>query len=509
VTLGKSAHHLANTFKLFSREQRSLFGDILDWMLTPLLLLWPVSLIMTYYVAEGVANKPFDRALESNVQVMSQFVTVQRMGPANSGPQGLRTQVNFPAPARELLRAGDADFVYYQVLGARGEFVVGEREFPLPAEDEKPELGVPKLRDDVLRGENLRVAYMWTQIGPGSARPVLIQVGETREKRATLAAEIIKGVMLPQFITLPLAVALVWFALSRGLRPLRKLEQQIHRRKPDDLSPIEVREVPIEVEPLVNSVNELLRRQKSSVDSQKRFLADAAHQLKTPLAGLRMQAELALRADHSTDELKHSLRQMARSSTRATHTVNQLLSLARAELSGESIKRQPVDLREITREATRQAVNRALDKGLDLGFDDPQLDAALPIVIADQEDLPALHGHPTLLTELVRNLIDNAIAYTPTGGVITARVLKMPNQTVQLQVEDTGPGISLANRELVFEPFFRVLGNEADGSGLGLAIVQEIARLHSAQVHIETAHPSRPIDSQGTRFLVSFTEVDV
>jgi two-component system, OmpR family, sensor histidine kinase TctE len=480
---------------LFRKEQRSLFGDILDWMLTPLLLLWPISLVLTWWVAEGVANKPFDRALEFNVQVMSQFIQVQRVGPASVGPQGLKTAVNFPAPARELLRAGDADFVYFQVLGARGEFVVGERDLPLPPDDEKIELSVPKLRDDMLRGEALRVAYMWVQAGPAAAKPVLIQVGETREKRATLATEIIKGVMLPQFVTMPLAVVLVWLALVRGIRPLADLERRIRARKPDDLSPIDQNEVPTEVSPLVGSVNELLKRQKDAAQTQKRFLADAAHQLKTPLAGMRMQAELALRPGQNNDEVRHSLRQVAKASLNATHTVNQLLSLARSELSAQSLEQHPVNLTQLVLSVVRDNVGRALDKQLDLGYDEPPEGAADAWV----------HGNATLLTELVRNLVDNALAYTPAGGVVTARV-KLTQQVgmavAEVHVEDTGPGISLAHRDSVFEPFFRVLGNEADGSGLGLSIVREIANMHQATVRIETAHPERDLSSQGTRFVV-------
>ncbi len=485
--------------RLFPREQRSLFSDILDWMLTPLLILWPFSLVLTWLVAQSVADRPFDRALEFDVQVMSQFVTVQRVAGVALAANSFRTQVNFPAPARELLRAGDSDFVYYQVLGARGEFVVGERDFPLPSEDDAVVLGVPMLRDDVLRGEDLRVAYMWVKVGPANARPILIQVGETREKRATLATEIIKGVMLPQFITMPLAVLLVWFALVRGIRPLALLERRIHARKPDDLSPIDEREVPVEVAPLVASVNELLKRQKFAAQAQKRFLADAAHQLKTPLAGLRMQAELALRADHSTNDLKHSLRQMARASARATHTVNQLLSLARSELTGETIKLEPLDVARLVADAVRDAVPRALDKRIDLGFDAPLGEATVHAL-----------GNPTLLAELVRNLIDNALNYTSREGVVTARVLAAAHADggVEIQVEDNGVGIALANRELVFEPFYRVLGSEADGSGLGLSIVREIVRLHGASISIETAHPLADEPVQGTRFTVRLTACD-
>jgi len=473
--------------KIFQREQRSLFGEILDWMLTPLLLIWPVSLALTWLVAQGIAGKPFDRALEYNVQALSQLVQVSQN----------RLQFNLPQPAREILRADDADLVYYQVLGTHGEFVSGERDLPSPPDDERPVLGDVRLRDDEIRGLEIRVAYTWVKVDIPGAQPALVQVAETREKRSVLATEIIKGVMLPQFVVLPLAVLLVWLALARGIKPLNQLEERIRARKPDDLSPLDDRAVPLEVAPLVSSVNDLLTRLKDSIATQKRFLADAAHQLKTPLAGLRMQADLAQREGASASELKQSLKHIGRSSIRATHTVNQLLALARAESSSAAIARQPCDLVLLTMEVVQDSVPRALDKHIDLGYDGVQPGA--PGV--------ELQGNPTLLKELIRNLLDNAINYTPSSaekpGVITARVLADPfGRVLVLQVEDSGPGIPEAERELVFQPFYRALGTEADGSGLGLPIVMEIARQHHATVQLDDARPGQ--NPPGACFTVRF-----
>ena len=480
--------------KIFQREQRSLFGEILDWMLTPLLLLWPISLALTWLVAQGIANKPFDRALEFNVQALAQLITVQNQ----------QVHFNLPLPAREILRADDSDEVFYQVRGVKGELLSGERELPLPTDDDKGLPGEVRLRDDELRGVAVRVAYTWVKLpiantsnNGGAQLPALVQVAETREKRSVLATEIIKGVMLPQFVILPLAVLLVWLALARGIQPLNQLEQRIRERSPDDLSPLDDRTVPLEVAPLVSSVNDLLTRLGDSLATQKRFLADAAHQLKTPLAGLRMQADLAQREGTSTEELKRSLQQIGRSSIRATHTVNQLLALARAEGSGVGIARVPCDLAKLTIEVVRDSVPRALDKQIDLGYDGAQPGA--PGVWMD--------GNPTLLKELVRNLVDNAINYTPSSpdkpGMVTARVLADTfGHVLLLQVEDSGPGVPEAERELVFQPFYRALGSEADGSGLGLPIVMEIARQHEAEVTLEDANPGQ--QPPGARFTVRF-----
>ena len=458
--------------KLFQREQRSLFGEILDWMLTPLLLLWPVSLVLTWLVAQGIAGKPFDRSLEYNVGALAQLITVNKN----------QAQFVLPLPARELLRADDDDTVYYQVLGSQGEYLSGEKGLPLPPEEERLPPGEVRIRDVEFRGTDLKVAYMWVKLDLAQGKPALVQVAETMDKRSLLATEIVKGVMLPQFVILPLAVLLVWLALVQATKPLNSLEERIRARSPEDLSPLDVEAVPLEVAPLVSSVNDLLMRLKDSIATQKRFLADAAHQLKTPLAGLRMQADLAQREGASAEDLKHSLRQIGRSSIRATHTVNQLLALARAESSGAVLSHQPCDLVKLTMEVVRDCVPRAMDKHIDLGYEgvEPGTDGV---------NLP---GNPTLLKEMVRNLLDNAINYTPSSvenpGVITARVLLDPfSRALVLQVEDSGPGIPVAERELVFQPFYRALGNEADGSGLGLPIVLEIARQHNATISVEEA----------------------
>ena len=473
--------------KFFPREQRSLFSELLDWMLTPLLLLWPISLVMTWWVAQGVAGQPFDRALEYNVGELAQLVTVKSH----------QVQFNLPLPARQLLRVGESDTVYYQVLGARGEHLSGERDLPLPAGDEAPFFGQVRIRDAEYHGNDIRLAYTWVKLDLPNAKPALVQVAETMDGRSVLATEIVKGLMLQQYVILPLAVLLVWLGLAYAIKPLTQLEERIRARRPDDLSALDEHSVPLEVAPLVSSVNDLLLRLKSSINQQKRFLADAAHQLKTPLAGLRMQAELAQREGASADELKQSLRQIGSASVRATHTVNQLLALARAESSSSTMTRQACDLAQLTIDVVQDCLPRALDKAIDLGYEGAQPGA----------DGVLLDANPTLLKELIRNLLDNAINYTPSSaqrpGVVTARVLVDPfGKVLLLQVEDSGPGIAVAERELVFKPFYRTLGSDVDGSGLGLPIVLEIALRHQATVSLEDAWPGH--SPPGSRFVIRF-----
>ncbi|HJV83983.1 MAG TPA: sensor histidine kinase N-terminal domain-containing protein [Noviherbaspirillum sp.] len=453
------------------RIQRSLFGEILDWMLVPLLLLWPMSIAITYLVAKSIANHPFDRMLDDRVTVLAQQVKEvngKLVAPLSSS-------------GRDILRADDVDNVYFQVIGPHGEFVDGDRDLPPPPpEEDKVLTGSVQFRNSSMHGAEVRVAYVYVDLrrnrnGRAALKEpylALVQVGETLDKRAHLANEIIKGVILPQFIILPIALALVWFALSRGLSPLAELQQRIRARRPDDLSPIESGQVPEEISPLVRSLNDMLERLSQSIEMQKRFIADAAHQMKTPLAGMRMQSELAMR-ETSQAEIRRSLEQLSKSSESATRLVNQLLALARAEnQTPESKPFVPLELSELARKVVQDWVQPSFTRRIDLGFEQP----GHPVMV---------RGNPVMLRELLSNLIDNALHYTPEGGSVTVRVHTdaVEGQAI-LEVEDTGPGIPPAERAHVFERFYRILGSSVEGSGLGLAIVREIAQQHGATVEI-------------------------
>jgi two-component system sensor histidine kinase TctE len=472
------------------RPQRSLFGDILDWLLVPLLLLWPLSVVVIWLSAQAIANRPFDRELGETVRTLARGVTVV----AGRGGAMPVARINLSDAATAILRGERTDSFFFQVLGTRGEHIAGDRVLPVP--DDAPLAdGEVRFRDDELDDRPVRVAYLWVPMSAApEAEPPLVQVAETLDKRSQLATEIARGVMFSQFAILPLAVMLVWFALMRGLTPLDVLQRRIRARAIGDLSPIDERAAPEEVSPLVAAINDLLARLDRSIGAQKHFLADAAHQLKTPLAGLRMQAELAQRDAESGDvrSVKRSLEQIARSSQQAAHMVNQLLSMARAEDTGEARRVKPFDLAELATEVVRDFVPRALAKGLDLGYEGPT---------AGNAAAPRIVGESVLVRELIRNLVDNAVQYTPGGGTVTVRLLPDPyGHVAVLQVEDNGPGIPESERELVFQPFYRALGTEVDGSGLGLAIVREIAERQGGSVAIEPTHP-RAV-SPGTRFSV-------
>ena len=469
-------------------------------MLAPLLLLWPMSLALTWLAAQGIASLPYDRALIESVRSLGQRVEVR----------GDDILFDLSRETARMLRADEVDNVYYLVRGSRGEIVSGDRDLPLPPADEPRTPGQVKVRDDEIHGDSVRVAYQW--IVPGSDARLMLALLADAEAAGAVLARVLWG--LGGLLLLAVAVLLVWMALVRGLAPLTALQQRIRERASDDVSPIDVHEVPEEVSPLVQAINDLLERQQSSLATQKRFLADAAHQLKTPLAGLRMQAELAAReidAGHGDPQLlRASLQQMARASQRAAHMVNQLLSMARADARAGIEARDRIDLEALATDVVRDFVPRSLDAGIDLGYEGA--DSQLPDALQRPGQTDVL-GHALLLRELISNLVDNALHYTPRGGAVTVRVVPDPfAQTVVLQVEDSGPGIPAAERELVFQPFYRALGTTVDGSGLGLAIVAEIAHQHGSTVQLDDAREPGQVpigEGPGARFTIRLRQAPV
>ena len=426
-------------------------------MLAPLLFVWPLSIAFTHYFANNVANFPYDQSLREHVSAIARQVKLVNGKPV----------LSLPASTRALLRADETDNVYFHVI-SHGKLLAGDSELPIPRTeiDSSIQAGDIYLRDLDSNGQDLRIAYTYVSDGNmPHERWILVEVAETTEKRTQLANKIVASVILPQFVIIPLAVMLVWFGLSRGLRPLTRLRKTIEAREPADLSPIATRRVPEELEPLVEAFNEMLERMKKNVEGQQRFVADAAHQMRTPLTGLKTQAQFAIR-ETDPEALRHALRQIATGVDRAARMVNQLLTLARAE--GSEIAQQnhePLDLSLLAREVVEDWVMQAIEKGIDLGY--------------ETSGNAMVFGNPVLLHELAKNLIDNALRYTPSGGKVTCRV-SSTHSTCLLEVEDDGVGLTEAQAEMVFERFYRVDDAGTEGSGLGLAIVQEIAAQHEA-----------------------------
>ena len=439
-------------------SERSLFGEILDWMLAPLLFVWPLSIAFTHYFANNVANFPYDQSLREHVVAVARQVKLV----------GGRPVLSLSPSARAMLRADETDTVYFQVATFDGRLLAGDRGVNLLEGLEGTDIvpGEVYLRDTESHGQDLRVAYIYlSEPQQPRERWVTVAVAETTEKRTQLANKIVASVILPQFVIIPLAVMLVWFGLSRGLRPLTRLRQTIEAREPADLSPIATRRVPEELEPLVEAFNAMLERMKKNVEVQQRFVADAAHQMRTPLTGLKTQAQFAIR-ETDPESLRHALRQIATGVDRAGRLVNQLLTLARTEGGEAQQAHQPLDLSLLVRELVEDWVMVAMSREIDLGY--------------EHSGDSTIAGNAFLLRELVKNLIDNALRYTPAGGHVTCRVVT-EGEWVRFEVEDDGVGITEEQAELVFERFYRVDDSAGDGSGLGLAIVQEIAQQHGVR----------------------------
>ena len=479
-------------------QRRSLYAEILDFMFAPLALLWPLSVVLTFVVARSLADVPFDRELEQRIRALTNYVEITG---SFQPPQ------SFDVP-RGLLTTEGEERTTYQIVSTSGVVLAGDQTLPRPRLYDYPGVDQVSRRTVSHRGEDWRVAYAYVQTGatddastaqaasPPQAAPTLIQVAETLERRNALANEIIRGIIVPQFLLLPIAVFLVWFGLSRGLHPLKAVQERIRNRRPDDFSPIDPRGTPEEIAPLVTAFNDLLLRLEQNIGAQKRFIGDAAHQLKTPLAGLRTQAELALK-EGDANELRSSLRYIASSAARSARMVSQLLSLARMENLRDASLFEPLDLAMLARSVVGEWVPQALRRGIDLGFECEA--AGAPV-----------EGLPLLLRELMNNLIDNALQHTPRHGSVTMRVSRGSALApgIVLDVEDTGSGIPEPDQIRIFDRFYQVLGAKSEGSGLGLAIVLEIAYQHQARVAvispiIRDAESGR---DAGTRFQVVFPE---
>lgn len=445
------------TFK--SSRPKSLFGQIMLWMLFPLIILWPLSMLISYPIGRSIADSPFDQGLRDQVQLLQQRIGTEKIHKP--------WQFNYH---------DGRDTRVFQLITADGALIDGQQRLPQPPIRESIELNRIQFYNTKINQESYRMAYVWMQLSEGDAianhympdTVLLLQVGETLNKRRSLAREILQGVTLPQLMFLPIAVMLIWFGLTRGIMSLNRLQMSVLQRNEHDLSNLSLEETPEEVQPLIRSFNNILSRLRRNVGLQKRFLADTAHQIKTPLAGLKAQAELAL---HTRDERqrRESLAHISRSADRAARLVSQLIALARTEhVSHQGADWKSVDLVQAARDQLVNAADHAMQAGLLIAFEAPECE--VPI-----------HAQPVMLGELIKNLIDNACHYTQSD--VTVRVTQ-DHLYAHLYVLDNGPGIPMHEREQVFEPFYSVLGEYKGGSGLGLAIVKEIARMHEAELKL-------------------------
>jgi two-component system sensor histidine kinase TctE len=319
---------------------------------------------------------------------------------------------------------------------------------------------------------------------PGTDDSVTVSIAETLIKRTTLARDILLAMVAPQVALVGIASLLAWLGISRGLKPLTDLAAQIEARDQNNLTPVPQAGLPREARVLAERINALLVRVDSAIRAQKRFVADAAHQLRTPLAAVMLHAEWAQRAPDGATE-REALRALHRSVERAGRVSQQLLSLARTDPGAtNAVELKPLDLVALARRVGEEWIPRALKRDIDFGLIVPDT----PVGIT---------GDDRLLSELLSNLIDNALRYSSPAGRVS--VIVEAGLQPKLAVQDDGPGIPEDERVRIFERFYRMPGSDGDGCGLGLAIVEEIARLHSSTVEVSTGS-----DARGSRFTVVF-----
>ncbi|MDI4633176.1 sensor histidine kinase N-terminal domain-containing protein [Pelomonas sp. V22] len=451
---------------------RSLRRQLLTWLLLPQLVLWIAAAFFTYQLAAGYANRAIDAGLSQATRALARQVK----------PQDNGLLIDFPRAAQDILESDPSDRLLYMVSTPPGQFILGNKHLPgLPA-GAAPQIGEPFYYDGVLRepqhGEvRVRVAALQLRYGEAGSpgQLLLVQVARSSANREELARQILLDMVLPLSVLMLLMTLIVGAGIRAGLAPLALLQRQVEGRAANDLAPIQLSAAPPEVRALAGAINALLAEVQHSVAVQKRFISDAAHQLRTPLAGLKSQTELALRdADAVGDPaLAQRLQRVHESAVRSAHLINQLLTLARAEPDSASRQdRQLIDLRRLATELTAELVPRALQAGIDLGLDD-----------ADEGTPPLpVRGILLLLREALSNLIDNAIRYAGRGATVTVR-LRAEAGRVLLEVEDNGPGLPEAELEHVFERFVRAT-DEGSGCGLGLAIVREIVERHGGRVSL-------------------------
>jgi two-component system sensor histidine kinase TctE len=443
----------------------SISRRLIFWLTVPLLLMALCGSLVHYFngIAPGVISS--DRRLRDGTNALMARLQVV------NGRVALDTNAN-GGPAPPL-----PDSVKYAVRDSQGQLLIGDAQIPaVPMNDASAQLLAMAQIDH--RSVRTLTTRFDTRVGP-----VIISVADARATTGAAARFGLMSTLLWDFVQMDVTLVLVWVGIQIGLRPVRKLRDEIAARSPLDLRPIVETSVPREISPVVVTLNRLFAMLRSSVQSQQQFIANTAHQLRTPITG--MQAQLDVLIDEpAAAPVSSRLRTLQESVRQLAHSSNQLLSLARADPAANMAARnQSVLLNSIVGEVVAKFFDRALQSNIDLGVD------AEPVsVLAD----------PSLLDDLLSNLVDNALKYTPSGGSITVSA-GATNGSPYLAVEDTGPGIPEAERQRVRQRFYRLPNSPGHGSGLGLAIVDEIAQLYGASVTIGPGSGGR-----GTKVLLQF-----
>ncbi len=442
--------------------------SLLKWLIMPLLIINVVAAVLIYRLAWEPANDAFDQGLTDTA-----WALVPRLKQLDG-----EILIDLPPQAEQVLRVGHFDPIYFVVRNTKGQTIAGDGDFPSLRTSQR--LDDPGAYDGVMRGGAIRVITLKAMVG---TEAVSIGVAETQRRRNDIRAEIFVTLLLLEGLLALMSLAIVWLAVSRGLHPLKKMQADLDSRSYNDLSLIAADNIALELRPVVNALNDLLTKVQVGAATQRNFVADVAHQLRTPLAGLKMQIEWLQQRYMAETETSHSIHLMMASVERLIRQTNQFLSLARAEPSQfEQTHLEQVELDKLVAESVQHFIEEADKKSIDLGFD---LHAS------------KIRGNRFLLRDMIDNLVDNAIRYSPPQASVTVSCRQEGAQVI-LTVEDSGPGIAQSEQELIFNRFYRI-SDKTTGSGLGLSIVRDIAKDHGAEIRLAAG-----ANGKGTIFSILF-----
>ncbi|AMP15629.1 sensor histidine kinase [Collimonas pratensis] len=445
----------------------SIRVSLLKWLVVPLLSVNIIGAGVTYWLAWIPAQIAFDQSLAD-----AGWAMIPRLH-----ENGSQVEIDLSKQAEQVLRVDHFDAIFLVVRDQQGKLLAGDADFP--ALPEREALNEPAPYDGFMRGEPVRIMALKTLVGK---QTVHIGVAETLRKRTHIRSVIFLALLLLEGVLALALIAVIWLAISKGLLPLKRMREELNARSRDDLSALDEKPVPSELVPVVKAINGLLERVQLDAKAQQNFLANVAHQLRTPLAGFRTQLEWLLHKHADEPESAHSIVLMTSSTERMIRQTNQLLTLARAEPAKfEKERLRVVEMNQLVEGSVQHFVEEAHKKHIDLGFN------LQPTRVM---------GDHFLLRDLIDNLIDNAIRYSPRNGRVTVSTLQGKDGGI-FSVEDSGPGIAPSEQESIFKRSHR-LDDSVAGNGLGLAIVRDIAKDHGARITLE------PGAAGGTIFSVHF-----
>lgn len=455
------------------KHRLSIRKQLLALFVPGLFGLWIVSAVISFWLVSSFSSEWFDRDLINSADSVVGRLRVKDH----------KVVVDLPPAAQAILKHDESDRLYYRVLGADGSSISGDADLPPPSSDLK--VDAPKIVSDRILDKEVRIAEVKATVDGEGAPTVIVQVAETTNLRSQFQQKMLLTIAAPQLIVIIFGLSSVWYGIAKILTPLRSLQRQLADRKKFDLSALEDTDTPEEVFPLVSALNELLGRLREEIQAHQRFISNAAHQLRTPLAGLKTYSSIGVEMSNTKD-LKHIIKQLDEGIDRASRMVTQLLALARTDAAEafEAKLRTSIDLNFVVSDVVEALVKESIRKDVSLEF---QPSPSPIVVVGDQSGL----------RHLVANLIENALLYTPSGGSVTVQVRN--DGAPILSVSDTGPGIPPSERTKVLERFYRIEGTSGAGSGLGLAIVKEVVSSHGAELAIESGP-----GGEGTTVVVRF-----